>query len=201
MDGKNFRREICSFDECRYLFHRHERKDTLLLSVIHTGCCVAQPGWKPLPASPRYSFLLPSSFSFFLLPSIFLFTAFYVQYLMRHARKYSLPTVIDSHFSGNGARKKGREREIGKFFTFLRDSRGIFPSSSPVNHESKSFCCSFPIDNEESFSVLSSKLKLDRASFLSFSMKKSSSCELKIPIPCLERSNTSSRATFFSPLL
>ena len=46
-----------------------------------------------------------------ILPSIFLFTAFYVQYLMRHARKYSLPTVIDSHFSGNGARKKGRERD------------------------------------------------------------------------------------------
>ena len=198
MDGKNFRREICSFDECRYLFHRHERKDTLLLSVIHTGCCVAQPGWKPLPASPRYPLLLPSSFSFFLLPSIFLFTAFYVQYLMRHARKYSLPTVIDSHFSGNGARKKGREREIGKFFTFLRDSRGIFPSSLPVNHESKSFVARFWSITKN---VLSSKLKLDRASFLSFSMKKSPPCELKIPIPCLERSNTSSRATFFSPLL
>lgn len=150
MDEKNFRREICSFDECRYLFHRHERKDTLLLSVIHTGCCVAQPGWKPLPASPRYPLLLPSSFSFFLLPSIFLFTAFYVQYLMRHARKYSLPTVIDSHFSGNGARKKGRERDR-KILHFSQGFQRNFSIQFTGESWIQEFRCSFLIDNEECF--------------------------------------------------
>lgn len=32
-----------------------------------------------------------------------------IEYLIRHARKYSLPpNVIDSHFSGNGGRERGK---------------------------------------------------------------------------------------------
>lgn len=89
-----------------------------------------------------------SFFLFFLLSPIFLFTAFYVEYLMRHARKYSLPTQLTriSQEMGQGG---GEERERGKFH-FPRDSNGIFIQFT--GDESKSFvtvliCCSFPVDD------------------------------------------------------
>lgn len=89
-----------------------------------------------------------SFFLFFLLSPIFLFTAFYVEYLMRHARKYSLPTQLTriSQEMGQGG---GEERERGKFH-FPRDSNGIFIQFT--GDESKSFVtvlirCSFPADD------------------------------------------------------
>lgn len=89
-----------------------------------------------------------SFFLFFLLSPIFLFTAFYVEYLMRHARKYSLPTQLTriSQEMGQGG---GGERERGKFH-FPRDSNGIFIQFT--GDESKSFVtvlirCSFPVDD------------------------------------------------------
>ena len=89
-----------------------------------------------------------SFFLFFLLSPIFLFTAFYVEYLMRHARKYSLPTQLTriSQEMGQGG---GEERERGKFH-FPRDSNGIFIQFT--GDESKSFVtvlirCSFPVDD------------------------------------------------------
>lgn len=89
-----------------------------------------------------------SFFLFFLLSPIFLFTAFYVEYLMRHARKYSLPTQLTriSQEMGQGG---GEERERGKFH-FPWDSNGIFIQFT--GDESKSFVtvlirCSFPVDD------------------------------------------------------
>lgn len=91
-----------------------------------------------------------SFFLFFLLSPIFLFTAFYVEYLMRHARKYSLPTQLTriSQEMGQGGGEE-RERERGKFH-FPRDSNGIFIQFT--GDESKSFVtvlirCSFPVDD------------------------------------------------------
>lgn len=53
-----------------------------------------------------------SFFLFFLLSPIFLFTAFYLRRISDATReKIFPPNAIDSHFSGNGARGRGRERE------------------------------------------------------------------------------------------
>ena len=84
---KEKKKRICCFllhDESSYPFRRHERKDTLLLGVIHTGCCVAATCLKAASCVLPDIFPLPLAF-------ILRFTAFYVEYLIPHARKHFLP--------------------------------------------------------------------------------------------------------------
>lgn len=142
-----------------------------------------------------------SFFLFFLLSPIFLFTAFYVEYLMRHARKYSLPTQLTriSQEMGQGGGGE-REREENSTFPGIPTeflSRWI----QEFRYRAYSLFVSGPWLTTMMKKV--THIAFDGTSFLSFSVEKwiwtkyPLRVSWKIPIPCLEYSNTSSRATFF----
>lgn len=146
-----------------------------------------------------------SFFLFFLLSPIFLFTAFYVEYLMRHARKYSLPTQltrISQEMGQGGGEERERERKIPLSPGFQRN---FYPVHRWWIQEFRYRAYSLFVSGRWLTTMMKkvTHIAFDGASFLSFSVEKwiwtkyPLRVSWKIPIPCLERSNSSSRATFF----